>query len=819
MFRNLVVVTFRNLFRHRFFSIINLLGLSIGFGACLVIWLYVTHERSYDSFHVNADRIYRINQTFIWGDDDALFSSTGPAVRQAIADQVPEFEQLTRLHTPGSSIISSSNESNELMVFDEENILAADDNFFDIFSFELAQGNPNTALSGPNSVVITETTAKKFFNEKNALGQELVYGEGARSKTLKITGVVKDIPLNSHIQFDYLISMATYPRIKQAHDSWMWTTFVTFGLLRSDANPEVVATKVADVPGKYLEAFLQKYRGISYEEFLASGETWDLYMQPLKDVHLSSGEVYSRLSQTSNKQVIYILLFVGALIFSLSMINYVNLSTAKATTRAKEVGVRKVIGSSKLQLIRQFLFESLLYVLIASATALLLVESTLPFINDATGLALSLVTSLQPQNWILFGMVVLGVSMISSIYPAWILSSFSPSSVLKTSSTPLSGGNGLRNALVAIQFSISILMIASTLIISDQVNFLKNLDLGFDRNNQLVVRNVQRLNHNLEPFAEELRTYAQVEHVSISSDTPPMIFDFDNFYRDGDDNINLAVNYLTADEHFLDTYDLNLIKGRNLSRAFNDSLNIVVNRQFLKSFQLGNPEEALKQKIKYNQSEFTIVGVMDDFETSLSNQTYPTAILDPDAPIFRNPKTHITVKMSDNLTGDQMKSMVATIQELWNQNQQQLPFDYTFADQEYNELFQENIQFGKLMGTLAVLSIVIACLGLIGLVAFVLEKRKKEIGIRKVLGASIHQIWMMLSRSFGWLMLIGLFVGGSMSWIIMQNWVAEFAVRKELTIWPVIFSGVIMLGIALGAVSMQIINAARVNPVDYLHEE
>jgi putative ABC transport system permease protein len=818
MLRNLVVVAFRNLFRHKFFSILNLLGLSIGFGACLVIWMYVTHEKSYDSFHVNADRIYRINQTFIWGDDDALFSSTGPAVRQAIAEEVPEFEQLTRIHTPGSSIITTSNESNDLIVFDEENILAADENFFEIFSFELLQGNPTTALAEPNSIVITETTASKFFEEENVIGNELMYGEDIDRKTLKVTGVVKDIPINSHIQFDYLISMSTYPRVKQAHDSWMWTTFVTFGLLRPDADPELVAAKVAELPGKYLEAFLQKYRGISYEEFLESGETWDLYIEPLQAVHLSAGEVYSRLNQTNNKQIIYILLFVGALISSLSLINYINLSTAKATTRAKEVGVRKVIGSSKTQLIRQFLFESFLYVMLASAMALLLVESSLPMINDATGLSLSLAASLQPQNWISFAVILLGVSMISSLYPAWILSSFSPSSVLKTSSAQLAGGNGLRNALVAIQFSISILMIASTLIISDQVNYLKNLDLGFDRNNQLIVRNAQRLNHNLEPFAEELRSYAHVDHVSISSDTPPLIFDFDNFYRDDEENINLAVNYMTADEHFLDAYDLKLTHGRNLSREFNDSLNIVVNHQFLQSFQLGSPEEAMQEKVKYNQTAFNIVGVIDDFETSLSNQTYPTAILDPKAPIFRNPKTHITVKVSDNVSGDQMKTIVATIQGLWNKNQQ-LPFDYTFADLEYNEMFQENIQFGKLMGSLAVLSIVIACLGLIGLVAFVLEKRKKEIGIRKVLGASIHQIWLMLSRSFGWLMLIGLIVGGSISWVIMQNWLAEFAVRKDITIWPVIYSGVIMLGIALAAVSMQIINAARVNPVDYLHEE
>lgn len=819
MLRNVLVIALRNIVRHKLFSALNLLGLSIAFAACLVIWIFVSHENSYDSFHEKADRIYRINQTYIWGDDDALFGSTGPAVKQAIADEVPEFEQLTRVHTPGSRVVSITNKLGEQVVYDEDELLAVDGNFFEVFSFDLIHGNPANALTQPNNLVVTESTALKYFSSKDVLGRQVQIGENENAKTFQISGVAKDVPTNSHIQFDFLLSMNSFPRVKRSGDSWMWTTFVTFGVLRADADPNEVAKKVAQVPGKYLEAFLQKYRGISYEEFLASGETWDLYMQPMRDIHLSGSEVYSRLSETNDKKILYILSFVAVLVFSLSLINYINLSTARATTRAKEVGVRKVMGSNKLQLVRQFLIESSVFVIVSAALAFFIVELSLPFISSITGISLSFSTSVDTQQWILFVAILFSISIISSYYPAWVLSSFSPAATLKSGNSVTAGGNRMRNVLVTVQFSISILMIASTFIISDQISYLRNFDLGFDRTNQMIIRNAQRLGNNLDPFTNELKSLAQSEHVTVSSDTPPLIFDFDNFYRAGEENINLAVNYLTADEHFLTTYDLTLSDGRNLSPEFNDSLNILVNHQFIQSFELGSPAEALQQKVNYNNVEFRIVGVVNDFETSLSSQTYPTVILDTSAPIFRNPNTHITVKISEAVSGDQMIAIVDKVGALWSNYQASLPFDYSFADAEYQQLFEENIRFGALMRMLSALSTIIACLGLIGLVAFVLEKRKKEIGIRKVLGASIQQIWLLLSSSLTLLMGIGLIIGGSSSWWIMRQWIQNFAVRKDITLWPILLSGMVMLFIALLAVSLQIIKAARVNPVEYLHEE
>jgi putative ABC transport system permease protein len=820
MLRILTIVALRNLLRHKFFSAINIAGLTIGFASSMMIWMYVSHELSYDQFHEKADQIYRINQTYIWGDDDVLFASTGPAVKKALLDEIPEFEEITRVHTPGNQLISVQSDQEELIVFDESTVLAADDNFFKVFTFPLLHGSKEQALMNPNSLVITEETAIRYFGTDKAVGKVMQIGEQGSQKTYKVTGVAASIPDASHIQFDLLLSMKSFPRVERAGDSWMWTTFVTFGLLRPDADPQLVATKVAEVPGKYLEPFLQKYRGISYKEFLASGETWHLYLQPMLDIHLRSTDVYSRLSETSDMQIIWILVFVGGMIIALSLINYINLSTAKATSRAKEIGIRKIIGSGKIRLILQFVMESAVFVLLSLALSVILVELLLPVFNTMIVTNFSLLHALTPLSWvILLGSLTL-ISLLSSLYPAMILSAFQPAAIIKgTISGSYKEGN-LRNVLIAAQFAISILMISSTLIIADQIQYWKSLDLGFDRENQLIIKNVQRLGQSIVPFTESIKSFSEVEYVSISSDTPPLIFDFDNFSMVNKESINLAVNYITIDEVFLDTYQIKLTNGRNLSRAFNDTQNILVNAQFTRSFDFASPELALNEEVLYNDSErFKIVGIIDDFETSLSNQTYPTILFDDSAPIFRNPSTHITVKMSTSLDAANSAQFLDKISALWVAQNSNAPFHYTFADLEYLSLFRENIRFGKLISSLSVLAICIACLGLLGLVAFVIEKRKKEIGIRKVLGASIESLWLLLSSRFGILLISGFLVGGPLSWLLMDEWMSDFAVRKELSIWPILISWVIMLLISALTISFQLINAARANPVHYLHED
>ena len=820
MFKNLLTVAIRSIQRQRFFAFIHIIGLSLGIMVCITIALYTSYELQYDKFHTKADRIYRINQTFIWGDDDALFGSTGPAVVHALREEVPDFEALTRVHPTGPQVISRPVGSQPIM-FEEEHVLAVDENFLEIFTFPLLQGDQLTALSLPNSIILTKETAKKYFKDQEALGEYLEIGEGADKKSYRVTGITADIPPTSHIEFDFLISMTSLPNVADRRDSWMWTTFVTFGLLREDANPSLVADKVAAVPGKYLEAFLQKYRGISYQEFIASGEEWDLYIQPLLDIHLRSTNVYSRLNQVGNIQNIYVLWGIGSLILILSLINFINLSTAKSASRAKEVGIRKVIGSGRSNLIYQFLTESLIYVVASVLIGFFLTELILPFFNGIVDTELTTSTILSPLALLTIVFSTLLVGMLGGLYPAFYLSSFQPAKVLKGKlSLGLKDGK-IRNILVTAQFAISITMIACTLIVKDQVNYWMNYDLGFDKENKIIVEHVNRLGSEsqMETYRNELLSNPKVKYVSIVSDTPPMIFDFDNFKRRGDKDYNLSVNYLTADESFIPSFDIQLIEGRGLEKTFFDSTNIVVNEYFVKAFGFESNQDAIGKDIQYNSIDFKIIGVMNDFNTSLSQTKYPVAILDHSAPIFRNPQTKMVIDLNVSATSDEIQDILGSAEKKWQVITAKSPFSYTFADQEYAEIFTQTINFGKLLTAFSILAVIIACLGLFGLVAYVIEKRTKEIGVRKVLGATVANIWMMLSSDFGRLLLVGFIIAAPLSWYMMSQWIQNYELRTDISLLTIVLAGVLMVLIAVLTTSIQTIKASRLNPVDQLKEE
>lgn len=819
MLRNLLTVALRNIQRQRFFTLLHILGLSIGLACCILITIFTWHELSYDQFHEKADRIYRINQTFIWGDDDALFGSTGPAVKGAIGNEVPEFESMTRVYTPGSSLISYTQNSGEYVVFEEENLLAVDSNFLEVFTFPLLEGNLKTALTNPHSIILTQSMAEKYFGDAPAIGKQLEVGEGDEQRTFQVTGITRDVPENSHIQFDGLISMSSIPRVRNSEDSWIWTTFVTFGVLRPDADPAVVAEKVAAVPGKYLEAFLQKYRGISYREFLDSGEEWNLYIQPLTDIHLRSNHVYSRLNETGDIQTIYILWLIGGLVLVLSLINFVNLSTARATTRAKEVGIRKVIGSDRKMLVFQFLTESTLIVLFSAIIGLFLAELLIPLVNQTLDISLTLNKLLAPGTMVLFCSLVLFIAFLGGLYPAFYLSAFRPSEVLKGKLGQGLKGKQVRNALVTVQFAISIMMIGSTLIIYDQVNYWQNLDLGFDRENKLVIEHAERLGTSVESFKNEILSNPMVEQMTLSSDTPPIIFDFDNFEMRGVENKQLSVNYLTGDEHFTDVFGLQLTHGRGLSKAFNDSTNVVVNEALTRSFGFSDPKDALNQHITYYEQPFRIVGIISDFNTSLSSQTYPFALFGTEAPIYSDRSKELTVSFRKDASADELRNLIAHVKALWLEKNPKSPFSYTFVDQDYLRVFESAIRFGKILSALSILAIGIACLGLIGLVAFVIERRNKEIGIRKVLGASVTSIWVLLSTDFGKLLILGFVLGAPCSWFLMSKWIENYPIRDELSIFTLVIAGGLMLLIAVLTTSFQTLKASRVNPVDYLREE
>lgn len=815
MIQNLLKIALRNFHRERIFSLLQVLGLSLGISSCLLISLYAIHEFSFDSFHEKGDRIYRINQTFIWGDEDALFGSTGPAVMYAIQQEVPEFESMVRVHTPGPFLVKT--QKNQL--FEEKEILAVDSAFFQIFTFPLVEGNAHTALKKPYSIILTESAANKYFGDESALGKTLELSANGNTKSYLVTGIATDIPTNSHIDFNMLISMNSIPNVRSANDSWMWTTFVTFGLLREGADPRQTAKKVAKVPGKYLDKFLQKYRGISLKEFLESGEEWNLYIQPFNDIHLRSTHVFSRLNQTGDIRIVGVFILIAALTLLISVINFINLYTARATTRAKEVGIRKVIGSDRKMLISQFLAESILYVFLSMALSIIIVELFLPTFNYLTEKDLSFQLLLEPTTLAVMIASIAIVGILAGIYPSLYMSSFRPAQVLKGKIGGTMKGGGIRNILVTTQFTISIALISSTLIVHQQVEHWRTMDVGFDRENKIIIENIETLGASYPAFLNNIEKYALVERASYSSDVPPYIFDFDNFSIKGGEKKSVSVNYLLTDEDFIPSYGIVLIAGRNFSREFKDSLNVIVSRKFTEVFEFTHPETALNRTVTYNNKEFHIIGVFEDFNANLSDEVYPTAILSEVAPIFSNPNKSVTISLNRDTSGDELNDLLSNIEKEWNTFNDQMPLQYTFTDQEFMAAFSDTIRFATMLKSFTSLAIIIACLGLIGLVTFIIEKRHKEIGIRKVLGASMNSIFVMLATNFGKLLLIGLIISTPITWTTMSRWIENYPEQITISWITFILAGLIMFLFSVLAVSIQMYRASNVNPVKYLKEE
>lgn len=824
--KNYILTSFRSAKKEKAFTIMNVLGLSLGFAACLYVGMYSLDEVRYDTFHEKADRIYRINQTFIWGEIDKLSGSTGPGVMNAIIEEVPEFEVMTRVLPQADVLVSAISEDNK-KVFEEEGILAVDSTFFQVFTFPTLNGSPNTALVNPNSIVVTESMATKYFGSIDVLGEQLTFGERGNEETYQITAVAADVPASSHIQFNFLVSMSSIARLKRQHDSWWYTTFVTFGVLRHDADVQQVAKKVADVPGKYLGAFLQKYRGVTYEEFLAEGKTWDLYIQPLLDIHLRSTDVLSRLSKVGDIKTLYTLASIAGLILFLSVINFVNLSTARSSKRAKEVGVRKVLGSRRQNLIWQFTIESILFCAIALLVGGLIVGVLLPSFNSVSGKQIPFALMGDPMLLTASLIATIFIGILAGVYPAFYLSSFRPTQVLKGKLTVGSHGSFIRNSLVTAQFAVSIGLIACALIINQQVQYWMNMDLGFNRDNKLVIQNVDRLDKSMEAFQNEISSFPQIDQISFSSDTPPYIWGNDQgFHLKGNSETQKDLSFLTIDENFIDVYGLTLIVGRNFNDDQNAANGVLVSRSFTESFGMSDPAQALNHSLTNVNDDSTsrvsgvkIIGVFEDFTSEINWEQLPIALYNEGGVYIQRSSRFLTISLQKGITSNQVSSLLAALENKWSEFNPEAPFKYTFSDQEYEMIFEKDIKFGQLMNFYALLAIIIAGLGLTGLVAYVIERRNKEVGIRKVLGASVSSILVLLTSEFGKLLLIGFILASSISWYFMHSWIEKFAYR--ITINPITFllAGLAMLVIVVLTLSYQTMKTAKSNPVKYLHDE
>lgn len=826
MIKNYIVLFIRNLQRQKLFSFINLLGLTVSMVSTLVIYLYVRHEFSYDRFHNDADRIYRVNQTFIWGEgDDSQFASTGPGVATALKEELPEVELLTSIHTPGNYIVSYATSSNEIRSFEEGKILAADSNFFRMFNFPFVKGNTETALVQANTMVMTESTAKKYFHSEDPIGKLVRLGglaPGEEQQTYEVTGVVKDTPDNSYIEFDALLSMNSFPQVKKRYWSWVWTQLETYVKLDKNTDIENTRAKLVKIPRKYAEETLQRAMNTTYDDYIKSGKKWELFLQPLTSIHLPSATVYNRINDSGNIKIIYS--FIGAAIFIilLSCVNFMNLSTAQFTRRIKEASIRKILGLGRKELSINYFIEALIFCLMALVAALALTQLLLPGFNLITGKALEVnLFSDVGLMGILLALVLL-MAIMSGSYPAIFLSAFHPVEAMKGKLKSGREGRTFRNSLVVFQFSVSIVLIICTAIVFEQLNFMSEKDLGFDKENLLVLKHAEGVKDG-ESLSNATINVPGVVNASWCTSVPPTIWGGDSFIAEGKDEKVFSLNFTKADERYIPSLNIKMKWGRNFSLATpGDVSRVILNEKAIERIGWNADESVIGKKIKYPGSEiaFEVVGVMADFNyLSLASPIEPMAVFHiKDKIVLDGDKQFIVLRIAPQ-NSQSWGTTFAELSKVWKAHAGDSPFEYEFVDQAFADSFKTQQQFGKVLTIMSILAILIASLGLLGMIIYTLEQRTKEIGIRKVLGASVVNLWRLLSTEFIMLVLISCIIATPIAWYYLDSWLKNYDYRTEIK-WEVfVLAAVAALVITLITVSFQAIKAAIANPVKSLRTE
>lgn len=815
----------RNLRRQKLFSIINLLGLTVSIVSTMLIYLYVRHEFSFDSFHYHTDRLYRVNQTFIWAENNnSQFSRTGPGVANALKEELPEVELVTSLHTPGSFVISYEVPSGNIVSFEENDVFAADTNFFKVLNFPLISGDPDHAFRQANTLVMTKSTAQKYFGNADPIGKTVRLSglNGDELQTYEVTGVVEDTPDNSTIQFDILLSMEGFP-VRRLYWSWAWTQLETFVLLRENADIDLVYEKLNLIPRKRADETIRGAMGMTYDEYIKSGKKWDLFLQPVKTLHLPEQPVVGSFPDIGNIKIIYS--FIGAAFFIviLSCINFMNLSTAQFTRRLKEVSVRKILGLGKKQLTVSYFIEAFIFCTLALFVAIGITQLLLPYFNVSTGKSLQMNLTDDPLLAVMLTCIVFLMAVFSSSYPAAFLTRFHPVEAIKGKLKVGRQGKWFRNGLVVFQFSVSTMLIICTSIVFEQLQYVSEKDLGFDKENLMVVRHVEALK-NPESLRDEALTLPGVLTASWCSSTPPEVFNGDTYSAEGLNGKGFSLNFTSVDEQYIPTLGIKLKYGRNFSENNpGDKDRVIINEATVKKIGWPLDESVIGKKITYpnnNNASFEVIGVVTDFNYwTLATSIEPMAMFHiKNEKVYHESRRFVVLKIQQQGL-DGWNTTLAAVQQLWAKHASGKPFDYRFVDENFADTFKTQQQFGKVLTAMASLAILIASLGLLGMVVYALEQRTKEIGIRKVSGASAWDILIMISRTYTILIVSAFLVGAPLSSWIMNIWLADFAYRITPSIWMFAGAGLSVFLIAILITSYHALKAAMTNPVDVLRDE
>jgi len=807
MIKNYIKTAFRSLLKNKGFTAINVLGLALGLATCLLIVFYVFDELSYDKYNKNLDRIYRVNSDIKFGGNEKSYAVSPAPTAGALLNDFPEIEQATRFRDKGGNKVKKGNQN-----IQEDRMVYADPSIFSVFTLPMISGDPKTALKDPHTVVITEREAVKYFNRTNVVGQVLTFNDTAQ---YKITGVITNIK-QSHFNYDFFIAMPGLAESRE--DMWFNNNFNTYILLKPGADAAKLNSKLNAFMRAHAGPQLQSILHLTFDSFEQGGNYFRLNVTPLKDIHLKSNRV-AELGMNGNIQYVYIFSAIALFILLIACVNFMNLSTARSSNRAREVGVRKVLGSPRKYLIAQFLTESIIVTLAGAIIAVLAAWALLPLFNQLSGKELAVTTQVLLYSLPILFVLVIIIGCLAGSYPALFLSGFQPIDVLKGKLASGFKGGYLRSFLVVFQFTISIFLIIGTLVIYNQLKYIQNKDLGYDREHVLVVQNTYSLGNEAQTFKQEIKQLSGVQDASLTGALPTGGFGNSNsLFKDPvpDQKNAILPQVWPVDEDYIPTLGMKMMLGRNFSgKMSTDSSGMIINETAAKMLGYANPIGQILYKPMDNQLKklkaYHIIGVIKDFNfKSLRDNITPMVLL------FDDDRGALSIRFKTA----NVPALVARVKSKWAAISPNQEFGYSFMDKDFESIYRSEQRIGTIFIVFTTLAIIIACLGLFGLAAYATEQRTKEIGIRKVLGARVSNIVGMLSKDFIKLVLIAIIIASPLAWLAMQKWFLQgFAYRQDISWWVLALAGLGAILIAFVTVSFQAIKAALTNPVKSLKSE
>jgi len=809
MFRSYIKIALRNLLRHKGYFFINILGLATGISACILIMLFVQDELSYDQFHAHKDRIYRVTRN--WFNSDGTVSlhlaRVAPPIGPLLENDFPAgIEKMVRIRSDSRTLLKVGDNH-----FIENSFLWAGESFFTVFSFPLLRGDPESVLSNPNNVVLTRSAAEKVFGSIDAAMNKRLNYEGETD--LIVTGVAEDVPENSHFRFEYLGSLKTLVQMwgeEYFNTNWGSNNYATYLLFSENYSADNLREQIPGFLDRHLTQRSLEDRGRA--PAVQPSKTTMLHLQKLTDVHLHS-HLTSEWEANGEIKNVYLFTAIAFFILLIACINFMNLATARSSRRVKEIGMRKVLGAQRRQLIYQFLGESIFISFVAMLLAVILVEIVTPYFNQFTGKNLSL-------NWssvfFLSGLLIF-VGFLSGSYPAFYLSRFKPITVIRDISGFNSGRSFFRTALVIFQFTISISLIICMGIVQSQIDYWMNKDLGYTKDHIVLLPGSSEMTDHLESIKTQLKQDSDILAVSVSRLVPTnnLLNSWGGRNLDGNkpQQLQFRLAVQECDYDFIDTYQIPIIAGRNFSQnyATDDSSAFILNESAVQKFGWGDPRNAIGRELEYGGRRGRIIGIVKNFHfESLRNEIVPIIFL-----INKESNFQFSVRIRP----ENVQATLNFLEAKWAQFRPEYPFEFRFLDEKYHDLYLSEIRLGEVFGIFSVLAIFIACLGLLGLASFTAEQKTKEIGIRKVLGASVIRIVTLLTKEFSQWILIANLIAWPVAWYGMKQWLQDFAYRIDIGIWIFVISALLALAVAILTVSYQAIRAATANPIDALHYE